>query len=277
MQAVRYAIVDGAVEEELLDFLEKANPPHCCLFSPPIQPDLVRMAPYLIEVTQEVEQWLNIRKKPWGLYFFSYNKLHLLVQHFRHYLWVYIPEQTKPVLLRFYDPRNIWTLINVLTPLELNCFIEPLTKISTKYLYKVQEDDFSSRRKVGKRKIEGSVRSRLVFTRKQYEILSRQAQNNYVQSLGLYIKEFTTTQGVSLRQNSLNYKDCAEDFFNFCQSLNVTDDKSIRGITYLLLNNGIYNSIDTPHEWISILNNNEAPIHRQVERLLLQELGFVPR
>ena len=44
---VQYAIVDGAVEEGLLDFLNEVNPPHCCLYAEPIQPDLVALAPYL--------------------------------------------------------------------------------------------------------------------------------------------------------------------------------------------------------------------------------------
>lgn len=32
---VKYAIVDGAVEEGLLDFLNEVNPPHCCLYAEP--------------------------------------------------------------------------------------------------------------------------------------------------------------------------------------------------------------------------------------------------
>lgn len=42
---VQYAIVDGAVEEGLLDFLNEVNPPHCCLYAEPIQLDLVALAP----------------------------------------------------------------------------------------------------------------------------------------------------------------------------------------------------------------------------------------
>lgn len=49
MDAVRYAIVDGAIEEGLLEFLEKINPPHCCLYAQPVQPDLVPLAPYLVD------------------------------------------------------------------------------------------------------------------------------------------------------------------------------------------------------------------------------------
>ncbi|KLV70061.1 hypothetical protein SK38_03718 [Citrobacter sp. MGH110] len=33
MLPVRYAIIDGAVAEDLMDFLSEHNPPHTCLYS----------------------------------------------------------------------------------------------------------------------------------------------------------------------------------------------------------------------------------------------------
>lgn len=274
MEAIRYAIVDGAVEEGLLEFLQKTNSPHCCLFSPPVQPDLIEISPYLLEVTPEVAGWLMTKKTPWGIYFNSYNKIHVLVQHFRHYLWANIPKQSKPVLFRFYDPRNIWVLVDVLTPLELYKFIEPVIKITTQYSEESWEDDFSAFRQSGKRKISGESDATLTFSQRQYELLNRQAQKNYIKSLELYIKNYYTEKASPFPKEHNRY--CAEDYFDFCHSLNINDDRSIRGIIYLLLENKIYNNTDIPHEWIDMLSNNEAAVHRQVEMLLLKELGFFP-
>ncbi|WP_341833201.1 DUF4123 domain-containing protein, partial [Escherichia coli] len=78
-------------------------------------PDLVALAPYLVEVVPEVEAWLRDKASPWGIYLTSESSMRELQQHFRRYLWVRIPEQEKPVLMRFYDPRNIWVLAEVLT------------------------------------------------------------------------------------------------------------------------------------------------------------------
>ncbi|MCZ5700910.1 DUF4123 domain-containing protein [Escherichia coli] len=69
-----------------------------------------------MEVVPEVEAWLSVKASPWGIYLTSESSMRELQQHFRRYLWVRIPEQEKPVLMRFYDPRNIWVLVEVLTP-----------------------------------------------------------------------------------------------------------------------------------------------------------------
>ena len=274
---VQYAIVDGAVEEGLLDFLHQNNPPHCCLFPPPVQPDLVGISPYLLEVTQEVAKWLATKETPWGIYFYSSNKIHLLVQHFRHYLWANIPKQSKPVLFRFYDPRNIWALISVLTPFERYRFIEPVTKIITQFSEERREDDFLSFRQSGKRNITGKSETLLTFTQRQYSLLNTQAQRNYINTLEVYIHNYYTEKGPPFPKGGKHNSDCTKNYFDFCQSMNINDDRSIRGVIYLLLKNKIYNNKDIPNEWIDILNNNEAAAHRQVEMLLLEKLGFFPQ
>ncbi|BBV65317.1 TPA: DUF4123 domain-containing protein [Kluyvera ascorbata] len=127
----KYAIIDGAVEEGLLDFLRETNPPHCCLYAEPIQPDLVALAPYLTEVTQEVEAWLSAKDTPWGISLTTPSSMNVLRQHLRRYLQVLIPGETKPVLFRFYDPRNVWDFLSVLSEWEKYLFLGPIETIST--------------------------------------------------------------------------------------------------------------------------------------------------
>ena len=274
---VQYAIVDGAVEEGLLDFLQEKNPPHCCLFPPPVQPDLEALAPWLVEVTPEVTTWLDTKETPWGIYVSSYSKIHVVLQHFRRCLWVNIPERSKPVLFRFYDPRNIWSLVSVLTPRELLLFIDPIDKISTWYAGEEREDNFSSHRRPDARRIPSENNTILTFSHRQYENLSRQAQNNYIQKLTQYIHNYYASSNYFSAKDYAYINRQAEGYFLFCQSLDITDDRSVRGIVFLLLNNTITDSANIPQQWLDILSNKERPAHNRVEMLLLQELGFIPQ
>ncbi|MEX6397558.1 DUF4123 domain-containing protein [Providencia hangzhouensis] len=90
------------------------EPPASCLYSEPIQPEIVSLAPYLVEVTEEVQRWLSTRETPWEIYVYTHATMRELRQHLRKYLMVMIPGQEKPVFWRFYDPRNVW---DVLEPL----------------------------------------------------------------------------------------------------------------------------------------------------------------
>lgn len=274
---IKYAIVDGAIEEGLLAFLSEKQSPNCCLFPPPVQPDLVALAPYLLEVTPEVDAWLGVKDTPWGLYLFSDNKIHILVQHFRRYLWVNIPDQSKPVLFRFYDPRNIWVLTKVLTPADLCLLVEPVNKISTYYAGKEVEDNFPAFRQPDVRRLSGQNNTMLTLTRRQYDKLSRQAQHNYIEKLSLYIHDYYISVNYMSQTEDRYLSQLATDYFMFCQSLDIIDDRSIRGITLLLLKNDVHDSADIPQSWLDILNNQNTSAHNRVERLLLQELGFVPQ
>ncbi|NYY79314.1 hypothetical protein DMI66_20500 [Escherichia coli] len=60
-----------------------------------------RAGPYLVEVVPEVEAWLSVKASPWGIYLTTYSTMNVLRQHLRRYLQVLIPDETKPVLLRF--------------------------------------------------------------------------------------------------------------------------------------------------------------------------------
>lgn len=97
---VQYAIVDGAVEEGLLDFLNEVNPHTAVCMQNPYSWIWSRW-PYLVEVVPEVEAWLSVKASPWGIYLTTYSTMNVLRQHLRRYLQVLIPDETKPVLLRF--------------------------------------------------------------------------------------------------------------------------------------------------------------------------------
>ena len=274
---VKYAIVDGAVEEGLLDFLNEVNPPHCCLYAEPIQPDLVALAPYLVEVVPEVEAWLRDKASPWGIYLTSESSMRELQQHFRRYLWVRIPEQEKPVLMRFYDPRNIWVLAEVLTPRQLLFFINPVRQLSTRYGEEYREDNFSSVRPAETMNIRAERPSQLMLSYRQYSQLERKARDNYLDTLSVFIEENAEKEGWDDSSKAESSRILAEDYFSFCQSLNIADDRSVRTITLILLKKNIIDLRYIPDDWYELLSNQSYPGHIRVHELAQQELGFIPQ
>lgn len=277
MEATRYAIIDGAIEEELLAFLEKTNPPHCCLYAEPLQPDLVALAPYLVEVTTEVETWLQAKETPWGISLTSEFSLRELQQHFRHFLWIRIPEQEKPVLMRYYDPRNIWEIVRILTERQLLSFIKPVKKISTYYESEYHEDNFSLVRESEPTRHRKEPPTLLTLTYRQYKKLEQKAQENYIDKLSFFIKEKSYKLDLNFLFENISPKALAEEYFSYCQSLNIKDDLSVRNLSLVFLKRKIIDTSDMPEEWYILLSDQTYPGHSRVQKLTLQELGYIPQ
>ncbi|MBD2811269.1 DUF4123 domain-containing protein [Xenorhabdus sp. Vera] len=138
-----YAIIDGAAEPDLFLMLERYDPPSACLYGEPLQPELVKIAPYLVQVDEKVKIWLECRKTPWGIFVHSTADMKTVRQHLRKYLQVLLPKQEKPVFFRFYDPRNIWDFLGVLSDWEVHCFLGPISRITTRYLEEERTDNFA--------------------------------------------------------------------------------------------------------------------------------------
>lgn len=257
----RYAIIDGAIEEGVTVFLAQEKAPNCCLYAEPIQPELITLAPYLVEVTPEVEAWLAIRETPWGIIITSELSLQKLQQHLRLFLWVMIPDQDKSVLFRFYDPRNMGALLEVLTGRELQLFTLPVQKITAIFNGINQEFNFSPQ-VTDATTAEGENKEvfPLRFTRRQYEKLNMQSQKNYVHELAGFIKQIVTDSPIS--ESHL-----AEEYFLFCQAYDITDDNSVKQMIRLLLNENIRDTQDIPDNWLEVLGDTVRPGYRRVQQL----------
>lgn len=274
MEQIRYAIIDGAVEAELVSFLSTQTLPHCCLYSPPVQPEIVELAPYLVQMTPEVDEWLKFRTTPWGITLFSGKPLHLLLQHLRRYLWVKIPEQEKTVLLRFYDPRNIWMILDVLTPIELSSFTGPISKIMTNYEGYSHQENFEP---VYEEKYNtSSAAETLALSFRQFKKLNNLTKKNYINKLACFIRDYYLADEDFLHPEMEVLHQQAEDYLFFCHAFNIVDSRSVRGITLALLKKGITRTAAIPQQWETLLSDSTQSIYYQVEKLLLQELGYIP-
>ncbi|EMX1684577.1 DUF4123 domain-containing protein, partial [Escherichia coli] len=251
----------------LLDFLNEVNPPHCCLYAEPIQPDLVALAPYLVEVVPEVEAWLRDKASPWGIYLTTYSTMNVLRQHLRRYLQVLIPDETKPVLLRFYDPRNIWDFLSVLSEWEQHIFLYNIQSIATFY----QTKEFESFSELHKKYPDSGVikKKLIVINKDQYKNLEIISQEKYINSLTTFMTELSDKDPI------ICYRWARELFYHFCE-LNIVDRRSIECLTILMIDSKIYNVHDIPLNYQEILSDTNTPGHYRAERLLLSIYGKIP-
>ncbi|MBE5203352.1 DUF4123 domain-containing protein [Pectobacterium sp. FL60-S17] len=296
-EIVQYAVIDGSIEEGLLDFLAEHDAPHCCLYAEPLQQELIPLAPYLVEVTQEVSSWLVNKTSPWGIYLFTSVSMKDLRQHLRKYLQVLLPSEDKPVFFRFYDPRNIWDLCHVLSEWELHCFMGPIEKMMTVHSAIIREEHFQPVRA----QFPPTAKSRMKLFRisqPQLDLLNHYAEMKYIGGLTTktitqyaekiqYVVPHTPEWKMSQTEDIYNgLKDSPErltvnesvsECYHFCKAKGIEDDRAIRGLLHLLIEKEMYSLKKIPPLWLDLLSNENFPGHYRVERLLKDTLGYIPR
>ncbi|KFX03973.1 hypothetical protein KP22_14030 [Pectobacterium betavasculorum] len=296
-EIVQYAVIDGSIEEGLLDFLAEHDPPHCCLYAEPLQQELISLAPYLVEVTHEVSSWLANKASPWGIYLFTSVNMKDLRHHLRKYLQVLLPSEDKPVFFRFYDPRNIWDLCRVLSEWELHCFMGPIEKMMTVHNDIIREENFQPVRA----QFPLTAKSRMKLFRisqPQLDLLNQCAEAKYIEELTAK----TVTQYAEKIQHSVPHapewkmsqtdesypgprdeperftvKEAVSECYHFCKEKGIEDDRAIRGLLHLLIEKNRYSIKKLPARWQELLSNERVPGHYRVERLLKETLGYIPR
>ena len=267
MLPVRYAIIDGAVAVDLMDFLSEHNPPHTCLYSEPLQPELVGLTPYLLEVTPEVEKWLQWNTSPWGIYLTTKATMRVFRQHLRKYLQVLLPNETKPVIFRFYDPRNIWDFLSVLSDWEKHLFLGNISRIET--VYRLQQDMSFTKlheRYPATRTIKPKLMS---ISQEQYSLLEVILERRYVRELAEAMKSVST----SINNISVTW---AGELFNYLRNLGITDRRSIDEVAKLFTREHIFKLSNIPHDYAAILEGTTHPGHYRAEQLLLNVNGVIP-
>ncbi|MCW2474234.1 DUF4123 domain-containing protein [Candidatus Symbiopectobacterium sp. NZEC151] len=296
-ETVQYAVIDGSIEEELLDFLAEHDPPHCCLYAEPLQQELVPLAPYLVEVTHEVSTWLVSKTSPWGIYLYTRVSMKDLRHHLRKYLQVLLTSEEKPVFFRFYDPRNIWDLCHVLSEWELHCFLGPIEKMMTVYDGRIREEHFQPIRD----QFPPTAKHRMKFlkiSQPQLDLLNHYAEVKYIEGLTakmitLYAEniqhsvsqtpEWKISQGDGIyhglrdEPERLTVNESVSECYHFCKAKGIEDDRAIRGLLHLLVEKNIYSIKKLPAQWQDLLSNESFPGHYRVERLLNDTLGYIPR
>jgi Domain of unknown function (DUF4123) len=120
-----YAVLDGASVPDLRMKFYELNPPHFCLFSGDLEPDMQEVAPYLVRLLPKTPftDWILQEGwgKHWGIFAHSREPVEEMRNHFRSLITVY-DENGKPMIFRFYDPRVLGTFLSTCTAEELKVF-----------------------------------------------------------------------------------------------------------------------------------------------------------
>ncbi|MDX7991507.1 DUF4123 domain-containing protein [Xenorhabdus littoralis] len=269
-----YAIIDGAAESDLFLMLERYDPPSACLYGEPLQPELVEIAPYLVQVDEKVKIWLECRKTPWGILVHSSADMKTVRQHLRKYLQVLLPQQEKPVFFRFYDPRNIWDFLGVLSDWEVHCFLGPISRITTLYLEEERTDNFAKIREpfpIGA----ASKRKMLAITDIQLEKIQAIFTERYVKKLASLIPNWLEKAPFDFIPH-IDTVECARQFFDWFSQNGITDDRNVRGLLQLFITRHYLTLDDLPTAMYSQLTEYSQLGHMRAESVLIQELGQVP-
>ncbi|WP_413483516.1 DUF4123 domain-containing protein [Morganella psychrotolerans] len=298
-----YAVIDAASEPDVFSLLDKYNPPACCLYSEPLQPDITELAPYLVEVTEAVRKWLDARQTPWGIYIYATASMRELRHHLRKFTMVIIPDQEKPVFWRFYDPRNIWEMLATFDNWRLHTFLGPVTKLETTLWGNEKSDRFEEQRKQYPEQANMSGMF-LKFSSKEYDEIDKVFDQKQAEKMAVY---FLMNEANSDNRNSklsivdIMNKTLRNDRFNYEKSLtglspsgldryhklsldiivlfkklSVSDMESYLYFCYALSFCRIKSFSDIPPEWLHFLSASEGEGNYRVCNLLIYLFDVLP-
>lgn len=120
-----YCILDGAAVKGLPQKLYETRPPNYPLIRGKLTPDMVHVAPYLVQLLPNghFTNWLLDESfgKNWGIFVHCRFSITEMRRHFRGLMNVH-DEDGKPMLFRFYDPRVIRKFLPTCEPDQIETF-----------------------------------------------------------------------------------------------------------------------------------------------------------
>ncbi|MEM8349930.1 DUF4123 domain-containing protein [Morganella morganii] len=300
---VCYAIIDAASEPDVFSLLDEYTPPVCCLYSEPLQPEIAELAPYLVEVSDDVRQWLDTRQTPWGIYLYSPVTMRELRHHLRKFTMVIIPDQEKLVFWRFYDPRNIWEILATFDDWRLHTFLGPVTKLETNLWGNKKSDRFEEQRKryPGQAVMRGMF---MKFSAADYAKINAVSEQKLAQKMAVYFLMYEASSNnissdlsaadimsrtltndrfgyeplpAGLSPSGLEqYKALSRDIIAFFNGLSVSAEESYLYFCYALTFFRIKRFSEIPPEWLSFLSDSEGDGNYRVCKLMISLFDALP-
>ncbi|WP_127960440.1 DUF4123 domain-containing protein [Serratia microhaemolytica] len=301
-QETCYAIIDGAVEENLLTMIEQQDLLASCLYAEPLQPELIPLAPYLVLANDALQQQLANRHSPWGLFITTYADMKTLRQHLRKFLQITIPGQEKPVFFRYYDPRNFWNFLQVIEPWQKHLFLAPITSASSYYQGEHRHENFAALHQAYPENVK-LHKKMFALSEAQYQQMVLAEEQQYLNKLvamGLPWRQHYLSELANKRyQLALNtpYADNGEQpqhhtepeitrdamtaavhaLYRFAQDEGITDQRSLHMLLYALCQRPPAEELLLPPDWqAALLASQPGPGYYRVEKLLRNQLGQLP-
>lgn len=261
MQELHYALVDRASLPTLLEWVEQHDASAWCLFPAPVDEEFAQVAPYLVQLTTELEQYLTTLEKPWGFAFTSMADNKTLVKHLRTLLSVYIDENTTPTFFRFYDPRILWAVMDCLTVTQQYFFAGPMTFIQTHYPEQ-RDKAFESRPPMH------NPPAHITLNREQYSSILAQCYQNLEKDVA---RLFYQSQTVDKKDKALA-EAFAKQLVKQLSEWGISVVSDVKSIAQCCIENHIAQWENFPATWKSILSNPQHSAPYRV-RTLIMNLG----
>lgn len=298
-----YAVIDAASEPDVFSLLDEYNPPACCLYSEPLQPEMADLAPYLVEVSDDVRKWLDTRQTPWGIYLYSAVAMRELRHHLRKFTMVIIPGQEKSVFWRFYDPRNIREILATFDDWRLHTFLGPVTKLETSLWGHKKSDRFEKQRK--RYPEQAAMRGMFMkFSAADYAKINTVFEQRLAKKMAVYFLMYeansdnscvtlsvTEIMSRTLTNDRFGYEALpaglspsglerylalSQDIIAFFNGLSVSEEESYLYFCYALAFFRIKRFSDIPPEWLSFLSGSEGDGNYRICKLLISLFDALP-
>lgn len=252
-QTQTFAVVDRAIEPDVLAVCDRLECEYWCLFPEPVDDEFACVAPYLISVNAELNDWLRSKSTPWGFMFESDEALKSLRAHLRRLLDVEVEETSQRLFLRFYDPRILWSLLNAFDPLRLNHFLGPIQSVETIFPQQIQSgfEQLAPYRPFGY-----EIYSPFPISQGQYDAVLDRCRLNLIADVALVLED-DTAEFSALLVNQLIEWDIAQP-------------ESIKRIAALCQEQNVMSWALFPRDWQTSLSQTELSSDFRVNSLLHQ-------
>ena len=128
-----YAILDGARDRSIADWIQRSRAPAWCLYSGALPPVLAEAAPWLLRLgrghaftTEFFEQGWGWE---WGIALASTKPVKELRRHLRRFLRAQTEDGLR-MAFRYYDPRVLRVYLPTLNAQELTTFFGPISALA---------------------------------------------------------------------------------------------------------------------------------------------------
>ncbi|MGY2573341.1 DUF4123 domain-containing protein [Vibrio sp. C8] len=258
MKEQDYALVDRAIQPNILDLVEHYDGDAWCLFTAPVDEEFALVAPYLVKLTPELNQYLIKLERPWGFIFTSSADNKALTKHLRGLLSVYIEDNDVPTFFRFYDPRVLWSVLDCLTPSQQYFFAGPMARIQTSYPKKrgIEFESYPLMHQPPKH---------ITLNREQYSAILAQCYKNLEQDLAFL---FYQHQVQGKKDNSVA-EVFAKQLIEHLSDWGISVALDIKSVAQYCVDSQITEWERVPATWKTLLSNQYYPAPYRVKALIM--------
>ncbi|EKO3904195.1 DUF4123 domain-containing protein [Vibrio fluvialis] len=248
-----FAVVDRAIEPDVLAVCDRLECECWCLFPEPVDDEFARVAPYLVCVNAELLNWLKPKAAPWGFIFESDEDPKSLRAHLRRLLDVVVEENSQRLFLRFYDPRILWSLLNAFAPLRLNHFLGPIQSVRTFFPQQVQSgfEQLTPYRPFGY-----EIYSPFPISQGQYDAVLDQCRLNLIADVALVLNDDSAEFSAQLVNQLIEW--------------DIAQPESIKRIAALCQEQNVMSWVLFPSDWQVSLSQTDLSSDFRVNSLLHQ-------